>query len=68
MTTYIAISLPSLNDGSSVAFLSDVSNNFNYCRRLKYGYGECYCILSGHLDDELSSLRKYSDASLPGTC
>ncbi|KAN0109267.1 hypothetical protein V8E52_009451 [Russula decolorans] len=38
MTTYIAISLPSLNDGSSVAFLSDVSNNFNYCRRLKYGY------------------------------
>jgi len=67
MTTYISIALPSLNDGSPVAFLSDVSNNFSYCR-LKYGYGECYCILSGHLCNRLSSLHEYSDASLPETC
>lgn len=44
MTALIAIGLPSLNEGSPVAFLSDVTNNFNYCR-LKYGYGECYYIL-----------------------
>ena len=67
MTTYIAAPLPSLNDGSPVAILSDVTNN-PYYSRLKYGYGECYCILSGHLNDELSSLREYSDASLLGTC
>jgi hypothetical protein len=67
MTTYIAIELPLLNNGSPVAFLSDVSNNFNYCR-LKSGFGECFCILSGHLSNKLSSLREYSDASLPGTC
>jgi hypothetical protein len=67
MTTYIAIRLPSLNEGSPVAFLSDVSNNLNYCR-LNYDYGECYCIPSGHLSNKLSSLREYSEASLPGAC
>jgi hypothetical protein len=66
MTTDIAIRPPSLNEGFPVAFLLDVSNNLNYF--LNYAYGECYCIPSGHLSNELSSLREYSDASLPGTC
>ena len=44
-TTYIAIELPLLNNGSRAAFLSDVTNKFNYSR-LKSGYGECYCTLS----------------------
>ncbi len=67
MTTYIAIGLPLLNEASPVALLSDVSNNFDYCR-LKYGYGECYYILSGYLSNELSFLREYSEGGLPGTC
>jgi hypothetical protein len=47
MKTYTVIGLPSLNEGSPVTILSDVSNIFNYSRP-KNGNGECYCILSGH--------------------
>lgn len=65
MTTFIAFELPLLNNGSPVTFLSDVTNNFNYSCP-KSGYGECYCLLS--LSHKLSSLREYSDASLPGAC
>ena len=49
MTTYVGIALPSLDDVSPVPFLSNVTNNLNY--RTKYGYGECYCTLSGHLSN-----------------
>ena len=67
MTTYIAIGLPS-NEVSLFAFLSDLTNNFKYCRpKCDYANGECYCILSSYLS-HMGSSGEYSDASLPGKC